>query len=40
MSGMQASAAATLDGSPVDFGESETGGGGGGSSGMKYLHRM
>src|SRR5437667_12103305 len=38
-SGMQASAAAMLEGSPVDFGESE-GGGGGGSSGIIYLHTM
>jgi len=30
---MQASAAAMFEGSPVDFGESETGDGGGGSSG-------
>jgi len=37
---MQASAAAMLDGSPVDFGASETGGGGGGSSAMVYLHRI
>src|SRR5438309_8689259 len=38
-SGMQASAAAMLEGSPVDFGESE-GGGGGDSSGIIYLQRM
>ncbi len=38
--GIQASAAAILEGSPVDFGESEAGGGGGGSSGIIYLHRM
>ncbi len=38
MSGMQASAAAMLEGRPVDLGESETGGGGGGSSGMKDFH--
>jgi hypothetical protein len=35
ISGMQASAAAMLDGRPVDFGASETGGGGGGSSGIR-----
>jgi hypothetical protein len=34
MSGMQASAAAILEGSPVDLGKSDTGGGGGGSSGI------
>ena len=38
--GIQASAAAILEGSPVDFGESEAGGGGGGSLGIIYLHRM
>ena len=38
--GIQASAAAMLEGSPVDFGESEAGGGGGGSSAMVYIHRM
>ena len=40
MSGIQASAAAILEGSPVDFGPASDGGGGGGSSGMIYLHRM
>jgi hypothetical protein len=43
-SGMQARAAAILDGNPVDFGAPETGGadggGGGGSSGIKQLHRI
>src|SRR5690242_6393286 len=38
MSGIQASAAAMLDGSPVPFGESDKGGGGG-SSAMVYLHK-
>ena len=38
--GMQASAAAMFEGSPVDFGPASDGGGGGDSSGMIYLHRM
>lgn len=38
---MQASAAATLEGSPVDFGPAAAGGGGGGgSSAIVYIHRM
>ncbi len=39
ISGMQASAAAMLEGSPVDFGPASDGGGGA-SSGITYLHRM